>query len=392
MEQRTARPIRRCRWAKSTVYAGGYILTRSLTLVALMQAEKLSLRDLRVALAGLEAEHSNRLNTEGTRDPEARGPPDLRPKIRLLTGLCSQRQVQRSLSALDCEGLPTWLFLSRQQIQGCVVSPSIAIPDRPVPFPRRWIRQLAREGTRAMIATTIGHLLRGSFLRGSVVYAGGTCSNRWIAENLNIDERSVKRARRTLVQLGWIAGCEQARWHAQRFGKAFQISIPRRVDAAEVRSSVSQAQRQRFVLSPPAQPIGTGLTPLRENKNLPLRGSEYQKRPAGWLTDLFNAHRTSDRGGLTTLRIPDPTLRDVRRIDLDHSVRLDALFAEAHRMGYVGRSEADRVQFFTTACYAKRVAQRPEALFASLVRKGHRMWGTNQDEDNARRLASDRYQ
>jgi hypothetical protein len=71
--------------------------------------------------------------------------------------------------------------------------------------------------------------------------------------------------------------------------------------------------------------------------------------------------------------------------DLRELPRLRGLFDRAVAGGYVTDSERDRLQFVAAAEHALRVAYKPAALFASMVRQGRWLFISQADEDAARR-------
>ena len=71
--------------------------------------------------------------------------------------------------------------------------------------PRRILRLLAGGARPALIATTLGTLLRCLSRRRSGWVGRGRVKASWIADVFGVDLRGVKAARLELVALGWLS-------------------------------------------------------------------------------------------------------------------------------------------------------------------------------------------
>lgn len=241
--------------------------------------------------------------------------------------------------------------------------------DRKVPVPRRIIRHLAGASSRAMVATVFAHLIRCLRYRRGQCVSGGFCKASWVSQVFGVHPRSVKAARKRLIELGWLRKAACPQWVLNGLGMGTEIGL-QWVDAA----------RPPDVESPP--PIGrpdTGTPPPMKNVKLSVR-PEMQNlavaTPAGCSSRTV-AHRAS------------PKLTNIVSEDLGNERRLAALFEQAVRRGWVTECGSDRLNFWAAAEHARSAGSRNmPGLFVWVVK--HRRWGfiTQRDEDAARdRLA-----
>lgn len=356
----------------TTNIVGGYVLVRSHAVLALWQSYTdghIELLDVRTALAEAETRHSaaaawTQSGGKGkTRPTDPTHPVDAE-RLRQLTECSDARKTRRSLRRLTNAGVGGDVLISRTGTPlPAIPRNPLGVADRPVPVPRRWLRELAQSGTSSQIAASLALLLRGSFYSRGVVRLGGTCSAAWIASAFGLDERTAKAARAELARKGWVSVAESPVWHRQRYGMTFLLQVP---PAAKDDTGVPVSP-PRGVLKVP------GLPPPRKNKNLPLRGTGNQDRPAGSRFEPRNHERS-------------PRITDIRPEDLIQPDRTLALHADAVQRGISTGSPADRLRFFTTTLHAQRRGLDPCALLAALARR--RCWhhGTLQDEDDARAI------
>ncbi|MBK9187722.1 MAG: hypothetical protein IPM33_02085 [Phycisphaerales bacterium] len=340
----------------------------------------IELLDVRTALAEVEALHSAAAamkRSDGERTP---GPAKLThsidvERLRRLTGCSDARKTRRALRRLSDAGVRGDVVVSRSGTP--LPNPPrnlLDVADRPVPVPRRWLRELARSGTSSLIAVSLALLLRGSFYKRGTIRLGGTCSAAWIASAFGLDERTAKAARGELGRRGWVSVAESPVWHLQRYGMTFLLQVPH---ATEDDVSVPS--------SPPRSGLNVpGLPPPMKNKYLPLRGTGNQNQQTGRFRGSAEDSCTHANANERTER--SPTLTDIQPADLERPSRTMALFADAQRRGAIGRAAADRLRFFTTVQHAREAGDRPEALMASLARRGCWHYGTQANEDDARRV------
>lgn len=358
------------RWERPTVttttIAGGYVILRSHAVLALWQAYRdghVQLLDVRTALAAAEVAH--RKQVAGRRTSTHRnahtivGSDHSIPDIQQATGCSDPRKTRSGLKRLANAGVPAEQLRTKAgSVLHIAVRVTGGVADRPVPVPRRWLRALTESGTAATVGVALALLLRGSFLHREVLKLGGTCRAAWIAQTFTMDERTAKAGRAELIRLGWVASADSPVWHRQRHGATFTLNP-------------EPAERHRHAPESPPRPapIVPSSPPPWKNKNLPLRGTGNQNQPAGV--------RATER---------EPTLSDVQPVDLERPERTVKLLGDAQRRGLIGTSQADRLRFFTTVQHARRRGARPEALLASLARRRCWHYGTQANEDDARRV------
>lgn len=403
-------------WTRPTTttptIAGGYVLLRSHALLALWQAYAdghIALMDLRSALAAAELIHREKVNRRSrprplSRDHVSTGRGATLPDhasctdtaVCTMTAASCVRKTRASLKRLANAGVPPEQVFGRcGSALPVPVRNVMDIADRPVPFPRRLLRFLAKEGTSALIAVTFAHLLRGSFFRAGQVRLGGTCSAAWVASVFAVDERTAKQGRCGLVERGWLIPAASPVWHRQRYGATFTIhaawkpqddSGARRMAVAGAhRDSAGSAALDSVPSSPPrTDAIAPESPPPRKNKNLPLRGKENQDRDAGIRRPAFGPTVTGVQAP-TRVR-GEPSVTNIVDEDLNQPERTEQLFADAQRRGLIGDSQADRLRFFTTVQHARSAATRPCAMLAVLARKRCWSFGNHSNEDEARRI------
>jgi hypothetical protein len=244
-----------------------------------------------------------------------------------------------------------------------------------VVIPRRTLRFLAAGARPALIATALGILLRCLSRRRAGFDGRGRVKAGWIARVFGVDLRSVKRARRELVALGWISDEPSDPWATRRWGPAYRVDL---------------------AWSPPATPGGPPLplvpaasgpaiaTPRSDQEPLREGDRNQEPGPAGpagvWLAGIEAEDRTPPGAG----PIPPPRLDDVRAEDLKDTGRLLELHGQAAARGLVSSSEADRLRFVGAAEHALAIGRgNPPGLFIHLVRGKLWRYLTQEDEDRA---------
>lgn len=237
---------------------------------------------------------------------------------------------------------------------------------RTVVIPRRVLRSLVLGGATAEAATLLGHLFRCVFFhRDSGWRTEGSCSVKFIAVVFGVDPRSVKRARRRLCDLGWLATVQADHWHVQAHGARIRV-------VTENLGTGPAPQKADARLSPPKRPPTTRLSPPESKRTL--------------LADPEN--QTLERRAGVGKRIQAtaaPTLRRLSDADLADPSRLLQLLPEAQACGWLNDSENDRLRLLAAAEHAKRVATaNPCGLFLTVLRDGLWSFISNLDEESAR--------
>lgn len=348
---------------------GGFVLVHGWALVVAWQAVRATILrpvDLRVWLATFEAVARRCAAREGC-EPEYRV-----QELATLTG-CAYRTVMESLARLRASGL---VDVRREGVTHCGTLTDLAFCDtrdvndaltlvanheRRVPIPRRLLAYLVRGKKPVLLATAFGHLLRCMYLRGELCSSGGLCKAGWVAEVFGVNERSVKRARAELIEVGLLIRSSTPQGVLNRWGQGLRWNLVWKAAKAAV-------------VSPPPRKNHVGVSPPRRTGNsLSGSGNQQPRRVV-----RHGAFAESTRG-----------LGHVGADDLRSVERLRVLFARATKAGLVRPSQADALKFAGAAAHARRVATKnPAGLFAKVVRSG--LWShiTLRDEARGCRIAN----
>jgi len=310
-----------------------------------LRSGEIALRDLRVWLACHE------LNARRCTLEKGRKPRFTIEEIHGLVGGVGGQHIRHSLRALENHGLVRY---SEDELV-TVPFEVTENPGRPVPVPRTVIRMLSKTSGRAYIATVLGHLLRCLYYKKGVCRSGGWCKASWVAEVFGVAVRAVKDARTRLVQLGVFRLFRADQIRLNRFGRPLVICLRWMSESAH-RSAQST----------------TDSAPLRDHKKLSTR------------VDHQNPAQATGAAGART-RANEPNLNDMTVEDLKDPWRLAALFKQARVRGWVQRSEAEILSFFTAAQHALRVATKnAPGMFYHTIRRRSWVFLGCCDEDIAR--------
>src|SRR5262249_50063270 len=141
--------------------------------------------------------------------------------------------IPTALANLQQAGLLTWadsqLTFPAPQLE---TNPALAtmlaqIPNshRRIPVPRRLLRFLARNVSRVLLATILGHLFRCLYYRQGRCRADGFCKASWIADIFSVSPRAVKAARQRLEALGFLQRTDTPQWVRNRYGQKMIINL-----------------------------------------------------------------------------------------------------------------------------------------------------------------------
>lgn len=345
---------------------GGYCVISSHAILSAWLAyrhEIIELLDLRVWFACFEL-LARRCGAKNRREPRySHG------ELQVLVGN-NERGIRASLRRLERAGLVRWtestVWVARKTSEIVHLDPThrTLMADRPVPVPRRILRYLAGVQRPVLIATTVGHLLRGMYLRRGICVSGGRCKASWIADVFGVDVRNVKVSRRSLTQSRWLLAVTSSQTAMNRWGQAFVINL--------------EWCLERTPVTPKSPPRGAGNEPQSpppgDNKKL-LIGSGTQE-PA-----KRRASGAYARNGF----VRAPCFRRVVLDDLQRPMRTAALFADAVRAGRVKNTLCDRMLVFAAAEHAKAYGvKNPCGLFVWLVQQRRWTHINQRDEDRAR--------
>jgi hypothetical protein len=405
----------------------------------------IQLRDLRVWFAAQEMV-ARRCQLDPGQVPE------YTPKeLHGLVGGGGGEHLRASIRRLETIGLLTWstttltFATSPGDLRGAedlsgfhTMHQAITNNSRRVPVPRQAVRLIAGGLKATVIATMLGHLLRCLYYREQRCISGGWCKASWIAEVFRVDLRSVKAARKHLVEMGWLQTFPTTQSLCNRWRTYSLINL------AWTRTTLEQAAAAPAEPRPPAgtpattqlPPLAafatTQLPPLPKEDREPLQELEHQE-PAPQAENIptpqlpehpVSAPHTPVSGVQTQAKAhptplarqvdvairplapqppppsdsplgvqqppkapappPPPTLHHIVPDDLRETDRLLALFAQASTRGLIGKSESDRLTFLATAEHARVLgSHNPCGLFATLIRRQRWHYVTESDEDVA---------
>ena len=359
---------------RGAAIAGGFVLVNVAALLAswrACRARPLGTGDFRTWLALHEA-GARRCGLGPGRAPTYRY-----SEVARLLGV-SEKRARASVNRLVGAGLVEWSesgIVFAEPAGGNLgrAADSVGGGRGAVAIPRRMLRLLAGGARPALIATTLGALLRCLSRRRSGWDGRGRVKASWIAETFGIDLRRAKAARLELVALGWISPEPSGQRAENRWGRAYRIDL-----------AWSRAGSVGRRLPPPsADPRPAIATPSVDQE--PLPGVEKNQEPAG------RGPGTGVRlEGVRQTTLPTPNLDDVRPEDLRDVGRALDLHRQAVARGLADPSEAGRLRFLAVAEHARAVGTvNAPGLFARLVRRGWWHFATMDDEDTARRRLRD---
>jgi|SRR6185436_17187513 len=307
--------------------------------------------------------------------------PFVRYQVREVARLCgtTQWQVRRDLTALRKANL-LWfderdIRASEALLPECAQLCSLVrSPTRPVPVPRAVLRFLAQERRQSVSKSMIAYMLRGLTIsrHAAEVCGKGSVKLSWVCAVAGLSERAGRYARGELIRLGWIERDTGSRqWKLNRHGAYFSINL----DWSHVTSAAPQTPTPLAPHTPAKPPV---FAPLNKDRKTPY-GSKNQKTHSGVFTNQSMA--ASRRSG--------PTLRDVKKEDLSHLSRCEALYWQAVGEGIISPSESSALNFLAAAVRARSIkAGDPARVFVSIIRRS--LWShiTNEQEEVARKALS----
>ena len=160
-------------------------------------------------------------------------------------------------------------------------------PERKVPVPRRILRLLAGGARPALIATVVGHLIRGLYLKSGKCHDRGRVKASWIAEVFGVSLRRVKHARQELIAGGWLIPLNADQWALNKWGAYFRINLDwSRADSTGPIAPKVQTSQVSGPLSPESGPesapppvlFGPKTAPP-DSYGEPLRGVRKTRNP-----------------------------------------------------------------------------------------------------------------
>ena len=257
-----------------------------------------------------------------------------------------QRRARASVRRLEAAGLIRWsesvLIFTEFELAKNGLEDTIGGGRGSVAIPRRLLRLLICGARPALIATTLGMLLRCLSRRKGGFDGRGRVKASWIARVFVVDQRRVKAARLELVAMGWIAREPSNQGAENRWGRAYKIDLGWNRAGADGRSLPPLADPQRPEIATPS----VDLEPLPEReKNQEPAGSG----PTGARLQGAGEADQLKTAGMEARSLPGPKLVDVQPEDLTDTGRLLELHQQAVAQGIVGSDEADRFCFVAAA-------------------------------------------
>ena len=290
----------------------------------------------------------------------------------------TERRARASSRRLEAAGLIAWsdsaLGFPDPGVEPGDLEDTIGRGRGSVAIPRRMLRLLAGGARPALIAATIGVLLRCLGQRKGGFDGRGRVKASWIALAFDVDVRRVKAARKELVTLGWISLESDGQRAMNRWGRACRIDLAwDRMKAGGRSLPPSPAVKRPTIATPSVDPD-------------PLPEREENQEPAGrWPAGVEVRGR-----GTQGKPLPAPTLDDVKPEDLRDAGRMLRLYSQAVARKLASPSEDGRLKFLAIAEHARAIGTvNPGGLFARLVRRGWWHFATIDDEDAARRRLRD---
>ena len=375
------------------------------------QQANIQLADVRIWCAAQEM-IARRCQLSASHHPRYR-----QEELKLLVGRGGS--LTAALARLHTAGLLTWettaltfpLHAAHTDDVFATMLAQIPNHQRRIPVPRRLLRFLAKDCSRVLLATTLGHLFRCLYYRQGQCRAEGFCKASWITQVFGVSERAVKTARHRLEALGFLQRTQTPHWVRNRYGQKMTINL--QWDGAAGSVVVSSAAGSET--APPATPQPLEITPPDSHTEL-LSEKQYQQpadsRPTGLLSTLFAQARECLRSGTTLLEepplvlqpltpapvpvqssststpvvspTPPPHLQHVLLRDLQDMKRLLRLYAQAIHAKLIGPSAAERLSFVALAHHVLHFKPvNPGGLFIQLLRQRHFDFITQEDEDRA---------
>lgn len=295
-------------------------------------------------------------------------------EVGVLTGL-NEKCVRRELRSLKHEALLEWSE-EKIEVATAVLPGSEAMlealagkrsPRRPVPFPRSVLRFVASGSEASLSKTMLVYVLRGLSIgaKDGVIKGRGAVKASWVASVLGLTVRSVKAARRKLIELDFIS----------KDTHSFQRKLNRDGAYFEINLEWYGEKRQGYQISPLAGKKTRNFSPPIEDKKT---SSEIKNQKTEGVA--LNASGICRENGKRK-----PTLRDIRPDDIKDFAALRGLFFQAVKAGWLKNSEASFLNWLAAAVRANSVRVRdPVRVFVSVVRGGRWDFITQAQEERAR--------
>lgn len=276
-----------------------------------------------------------------------------------------------------------------------------------LPIPRRLIRFLAKCEKRSTFLTLLSYIERGVTLRNRSVKNAGSIKAGLIASKTGLSLRSVRLARKELLELGIITpDTTKYQRKLNRDGAYFTINLnwsPEK-NAAQVihrkgsGGAIKSPTAEKSVLSACIEGSIQGVD------NLKISPSKIAPLPTKKCSEIAPPYRdpktskesrnqktqskASNTSGVFSKQLRQgrsPNLFDVQMEDLKSFDRTEILYEQAVKLKIIENSESNLLNFVGAAVRAKTCESRePVRVFVGIIRK--KLWHhiTQADEDRAR--------
>ncbi len=259
-------------------------------------------------------------------------------------------------------------------------------PKRPIPIPRSILRFLSKCEKISTVKTLLAYLLRGLTLsRTGEITGKGSVKSSWIAEVMNISLRSVKSARKELIEIGIIsADTNSHQCKLNRTGAYFTINLEwvekkEEISVTEEISSlpVDNSKVAIATFAPPSlQKCPVFAPPYKDKKT--LNRSKYQRTQS----------EASNSSGVFTKQVRkeiSPTIKNIRKEDFNSFFRTEELYTQAVKANWITDSENNFLNWVAAAVRAKSLTEGdPVRVFVGIVRKKLFTHITLAEEERAR--------
>ncbi len=362
----------------------------------LNNSDVLSLRGMRVYFAcfSLVAIREAANRSEKLRSHKGRGvvPSYKIKELSKLTGL-SARAVKKELSNLNSLNI---LSFSQTEIKISKIALLGSEPilsacsgkrssKRPIPVPRSMLRFLAKCEKASVMKTLLAYLLRGLSLSRTGEIAGkGSIKASSIAEMMSLSLRSVKSARKELIDLNIIsADTGSHQWKLNKTGAYFTINL----DWVEIKTpeliilcsnSVDNSAPTFPSFAPLPTEKCTHFAPPYKNKKTP-NGSKYQEAQSEAVisSGVFTKHAKKEKPA---------TLNNIQVEDLQSFYRTEELYHQAVSAHWIEDSEHSFLMWVSAAVRAKSQKDADQVrLFVAIVKRKLFHFITNEQEERARK-------
>jgi hypothetical protein len=362
----------------------------------------LSLKGMRVYFACFSLvairEAANRSQNEKSKKRGGVTPSFRLKEISKLTGL-SERIIKKELFTLKHLGILSFsdseIVILKTSLTGSEDLLSMLSGNRsskrPIPIPRSIIRFLAKCEKLSTAKALIAYLLRGlSLSRNGEIKGQGSVKCSWIAETIELSLRSVKSARKELLEIEIITpdtGSHQ--WKLNKTGAYFTINLNWKEHSGLSGNKKAEFKTPELIIlcsnpvdnsestpshfAPPLSQKCTNFAPPYKDKKTPY-GSKDQKSTSGLLTKRVGGGERKT------------TINNIVIEDLQSFYRTEELYRQAVKAHWIAASENNFLNWMAAAVRAKSQKDADQVrLFVAIIKRKLFHFITSEQEERARR-------